>query len=212
MIIAFTGTHGSGKSTLAKQVAKNMGLPFITSKAGEIHRQLGVNASDVIDLPTRLRVQTAIVNQWVLDLNANAKTGCVFDRTPIDFSAYLLAEVPRDITETQNLEVTTYYKHCTDLCRVLPHILLCEPLSATVQVQNRGTDKASAANLPFMYKVHYLIQGILARHGFTYLEVPPVAVEQRVGQVAQYFESDFAKRAEQIIKERTPETWQSGFH
>lgn len=84
--IGISGIHRTGKTTLARELAEQLGLPFIPVDASGYFKELGLDPKDDMSCPDLMLVQTNILEgsreKW------GVTTGFVSDRTPIDFAAY----------------------------------------------------------------------------------------------------------------------------
>lgn len=199
MILMLTGSHGSGKTTLAEKLSEKLDIPFFKSHASAIHEALGVNAADDIPMKKRLEVQEAILGAWIKQHQAALMYGSgIFDRTPLDFAAYTLADVRRSSDTMDANLAESYVRHCLDLAANLPNILLVEPLS--VNLGDRGTGKASAANTAYSYLIHALISGFLLDRKIRHNLVPAISLEGRVSLLARIMSKKFDLRAEAIAK------------
>lgn len=91
MLIAFTGPHLSGKTYLASRLANSLQCAHVPCKLADIFSEHGVDGMGAMNFDTRLTVQHAAIARYNALMRQHE--GCaVFDRSPIDFSAYMLAD------------------------------------------------------------------------------------------------------------------------
>lgn len=84
--IGISGVHRTGKTTLARELAKQLGLPFIPVDASGYFKELGLDPKDDMSCADLMLVQRNILEgsreKW------GVTTGFVSDRTSIDFAVY----------------------------------------------------------------------------------------------------------------------------
>ena len=113
-IIVLTGTHGSGKTTLAKKLAEYYDIPFIGSGAVDVQQKFNSDARQEVDIFQRILMQKEILKTWQnkYTMAVNGNGGGVFDRSPIDFVAYMYAESRRNMSDIGNLYISEYTSEC----------------------------------------------------------------------------------------------------
>lgn len=190
MILCFTGTQGSGKTTLAQAVADKTGLPFYPSRASEIHQAFGVTGGAKVPLALRVRIQQAILSAWSDDYALAQGTGGVFDRCPVDFAAYMLADVQRDGSMMDTV-IQDYVWTCQAVSARIKHLLMVKPLG--IKLENRGPDKAGDG--AFAIQVQMLIRGLLGELGRPFLVIDPGSLDRRVTKVSRYMSQVFEDAA-----------------
>lgn len=211
LTLAFSGTHGSGKTTLAKLIATKTGAQFLPSNAGEVHRQFGVTASENIPFNLRIEIQIAILNDWEEAVAAGLEKGpVVTDRSPLDFAAYLLAEVPRDLDERLSASANHFIEHCMKRCIELSPILFCHPHEAILGP--RGKDKAPAGNKSYAQLVHFLMLGLLFNTSTPFLSLGDPDLKKRVLSVTSYLSDRFDQQSQETIQERAKPWIAPGYH
>lgn len=91
--VGLTGAHRTGKTTVAKQIVdKNPTIPMVQASVSEIAKRHGFNINAKNSLEERLAFQEIVLREFAAEY---AKHNGLFitDRTPLDFAAYMLADV-----------------------------------------------------------------------------------------------------------------------
>jgi hypothetical protein len=156
-MIGLCGAHRTGKTTLALAYANKHNIPFVATGASRVYAELGLDPRIDYPLPMRFAIQEAILEAACKDYK---RSGVKFitDRTPIDYMAYLIADVQRENVRGNMIDrLATYVNECfratnehfTNLIAVQPGIALIEQ-----------SDKAPA-NLPYMEHINALCLGLL---------------------------------------------------
>ena len=206
MLISFSGVHGSGKTTLATKLSEIYGVPFIQSRAGQIHEAFGVNASDDIPFVQRLQIQIAIFNDWMTGFQeAQANGYGIFDRTPLDFLAYLLADCPRKIDDGTNLMVNSFTNTCIDVSRAIPDLFVVTPHGAPEE--DRGTGKANSQNVAYSLKYQAILLSLANMRGGNYTVLESGTVDQRLQHISMTLQEGFEIDADYAGGEND---WQNG--
>jgi predicted ATPase len=193
-VVILTGAHGTGKTAIAETMAGKTGLPFYGSQAAAAHAEFGVLPSEDLDLVTRLKVQNSILRRWVGQWGEAQQTGGIFDRCPLDFAAYTLADVQRVLDGRLSMLVQDYTKCCLTLAKTLPPVFLCEPHGDVIG--DRGADRPDAGNLAYATLIQTLIVGLIAEGGIDHEVVGPGTVSQRVDFVGRSLSAAFDANAE----------------
>jgi len=102
--IGVSGLHGSGKTTLCKDVVEECpDFHFVETNVSAIYKKFDASPQDKMTFEKRLDIHCAIMDSFGTMLKNTAimheEKGIkvfVFDRTPADVYAYLLAEVNSD--------------------------------------------------------------------------------------------------------------------
>ena len=111
MTLALCGAHRTGKSTLAKTFSEKSGLPMLESQAGAVYKRMGFEVGQKLTPEQRLDIQEAILDQHIVDVTALGPGPMVSDRSPMDFAAYVLSELPGCKPETQK-RAMAYINRC----------------------------------------------------------------------------------------------------
>ncbi len=116
MIVGICGAHRSGKTTLAREFGlKNPDFAIAETSVSAIMASKGMDPSKDYNFVDRLYMQHVILNE--LDkFYARFAENTVFDRTPLDAAAYLLADVQRENVPVQTqLHVCKYVEKAIDV-------------------------------------------------------------------------------------------------
>lgn len=110
--MGLTGAHRTGKTTLAVDLAEINEAPLALSSASAIAEEMGIDLTKPLTFETRLAFQERLLTAY------DALYGsydCLFfsDRTPLDLAAYLIADVPNDLTDEDVIRrVNNYVERC----------------------------------------------------------------------------------------------------
>lgn len=203
MIICLAGAHGSGKTTLAQSLAGNLGLPFYGSNAAKIHEEFGFSPSQNIPIVDRVDVQYAILEDWVEKIESASVGGGVFDRSPLDFIAYLLSETTRNLGDDTSDEIVGYVDRCIELLQDIDLILLCE--GSRYSLPERENGKPKAGNTAYSILIESIIKGIGAdvpEEVCPIYTLPFVGIVERVGLAVEIVAESFDAEAENVINSR----------
>lgn len=116
MIIGLTGAHRTGKTTLGSEFAKrNLQFTFAATSVSAIMQSRGFDPARDYPMQERIYIQNIILGE--LDaFYAKFDTNTVFDRTPLDAAAYLLADVQRQNVEREfHEQITAYVARAIDI-------------------------------------------------------------------------------------------------
>lgn len=112
MMLGLSGAHRTGKTTLARRFAEVSGYTMVETKVSDVFRQHDLDPRANYPLEKRLWIQLRILEKLEKIYSTN-KTYSVFDRTPIDLAAYMLADVSRqEINPATDREVSIYVESC----------------------------------------------------------------------------------------------------
>lgn len=153
--VGLSGAHRTGKTTLAKKFAELNGFKFIGSPASIIANVMKLDLNNMT-FEERLRFQWAVLRQME-NLYAKQTSFFVTDRTPIDFAAYLLADVPHDLEDRAVMEeIERYVAECYRILNERFVVLGVLP-PAVKYVEEPGKPRFNSA---FTTKLHHLITGL----------------------------------------------------
>lgn len=162
MGIGISGASGTGKTTIAQAIAQSTGVEYIGSVAREVYNSLGLTPRDNYSFSTRIMIQEAILKESERRY-VNAKRIFITDRTPIDFMAYLLADIQRETLEIeQTVAVNAYLKRCIEVCnRYFQSLVILQPGIEVIDDGERPVET--------MYNEHinYLMLGVVSDQRLT---------------------------------------------
>lgn len=132
-VIGFMGCHNSGKTTLKDEVAKKLeerGKRVLTPdfSVTEIAKTIRTATGAPINEEQRIHLQNVLYEEWFKTLyaiNYDDYDYIVYDRTPMDFAMYSLADTQMSSPFEYCEWVDKYAKKCLDDCgKVIDHIYL----------------------------------------------------------------------------------------
>lgn len=164
--IGFAGAHRTGKTTLARELAAQLGLPFVQTSISQTFKQLGYDPAVDYDLPTRIMIQQKVreaeIEKWQAQTQAY-----VTDRTPVDMIAYTLACAHQEqITPELDAQLQAYIHDCLqDTLKYFTWVF--EVLPALPIVHEPG--KASSTKTHVQH-IALIVSGMLMHHKFTHCQ------------------------------------------
>jgi hypothetical protein len=116
VIIGLAGAHRTGKTTLGREFAKkHPSFTFAATSVSAIMASRGMDPSKDYGISERIAMQNVILSE--LDaFYGRFRDNTVFDRTPLDAAAYLLADVQREnVDPLLHPEITAYVQRAIDI-------------------------------------------------------------------------------------------------
>jgi hypothetical protein len=159
MIVGLTGAHRSGKTTLGTEfVKRNKQFTFAATSVSAIMKHYGFDPQLNYSFADRIRIQELILDE--LDaFYGHFPDKTIFDRTPLDAAAYLLADIQRQGVSIEDQErVVAYLERCFDITNRRFTMLLFIP-SVIKPVED--ADKAPATP-GYIEHISALINGLKA--------------------------------------------------
>jgi hypothetical protein len=112
MSIGLSGAHRVGKSTLAKAYAERYKIAYVPTGATATYARLGLSPKVDYPFAVRLQIQKEILADCSR-LYRGAPARFITDRTPLDFMAYMIADVQRNnVTMPEAKELERYIEDC----------------------------------------------------------------------------------------------------
>lgn len=146
-MFGISGVHGSGKTTLAKELAKVYGFPYVESTARKLFADRSLDVNAPLELDERLTLQEFILEAAVRDYD-RIEGPFVTDRTPLDFLAYMMAEVSRAGFPSTQLEdaFIAFRENCiAALNRYFEGVIILPPGLPYVPEPGRAKESAGFA-------------------------------------------------------------------
>jgi hypothetical protein len=128
MIIGICGAHRTGKTTLADEfVKRNKTFKFAATSVSAMMKHEGMDPARDYPIEERIAMQDIILTR--LDRHYAAHPDrTVFDRTPLDAAAYLLADVQREnVDPTLHPGITRYVERAIEITNRRFSMLLFVP-------------------------------------------------------------------------------------
>lgn len=157
MVFGISGTHRSGKTTLAKDLSSTLDIKFYETKSFEVLKKHGINPIEVNSIDDRIKMQNILLDNHIENLQKLPRP-LITDRTPLDYYAYLIAEVNmHNLTEEQMQEVFRYRQRCIAAIRSnYACIHICTPLPEYEEREDKPP-----MNIAYQYKINDIIMGIM---------------------------------------------------
>jgi hypothetical protein len=161
-VIGLSGAQRVGKSTLAQVWSERTGKPFVATSASATFKRLGLDPRLDYDFATRLAVQVQILNDCVKAYR-DAGADFITDRTPLDFMAYLLADVQRqNVRGVEEAALMTYMNDCYHVLNAyFPVVLIVQPGIPLIEEEGKAP-----ANPPHMEHINSLLLGLAVDERF----------------------------------------------
>lgn len=169
MNLAIIGVHRTGKTTLAKEF-ESKGFQYTTFSVSDYFQQEGIDPSVPMDFVDRLRVQYDLLLHFQTQLDNDAKThqARVYDRSPLDLAAYLLADISM-ATANADDALAMYLENAINLhTRHFTHVALIQPALTYVPEPNKGGTSGAYRTL-----LNYVYLGLLNKDVYSKKVVLP---------------------------------------
>jgi len=155
-MLGFSGAQRTGKSTLAKRAAELFERPYLDMDISSVFRKTGFDPKADYSFADRLDLQSTIL-AYADDLWFHAPPDSVTDRTPLDFAAYLLADVQRQNTSIEDAErYMRFERRCMEVTnRYFSDVIVVQPGIPLVEKEG-----GAPANPAHMAHINYLIRGM----------------------------------------------------
>lgn len=133
--IGIAGAHRTGKSTLARTLSLNLNsstgnmLEFVPTHVSDamIWRSSNISPSDNLTFAERVILQQGILDHMQV-VNAGAPDFAIFDRTPIDFVGYLMANIDTTCSNLFTSHVERFIADCLRLTsQSIDKIVILQP-------------------------------------------------------------------------------------
>lgn len=158
MNIGLCGSQGTGKTTLAGEFARrNKQYTFLATPTSAIMARHGMDPARDYPIEDRIRMQGIILTE--LDLVwGSLKENAIFDRTPLDTAAYMLADVQRENVPGEHHDaIVEYVRRCFDIASRRFSLIVQIPPVLPLQLGREGKAPSTPA---YVEHFHQLIAGL----------------------------------------------------
>lgn len=125
MRIGLAGSHRVGKSTLARLIACEMDLPYIpvSVSSAPVWEKSRISPADNITFAERVATQYGVLEHGMQCINAPG----VYDRTFLDFVAYLYSNIDSTCSDLFAVEVDKFVEKCVFEMDRFDKIIIVQP-------------------------------------------------------------------------------------
>jgi nicotinamide riboside kinase len=157
MIFGLTGAHRTGKTTLAHALSQRLGIPFHQNSVTEVLSRYGVDPVAKQSLEDRINIQYILLNNHVEEIQKLPRPVLV-DRTPVDYLAYLLAEMTMHNTNPEQYELIERFRVSAMKIIAMNYdmLMIIEPLP-----KYESDPTKPPPNRAYQWEIQYLIRGIV---------------------------------------------------
>ena len=184
MLVGFVGSHRVGKSTTAEEWARRHGFNYVPFSVSGVIKSFGHSSEEEVSFERRLQIQQAVLDTYIEQFSGLDKKGVfVTDRTPLDFYAYMMADILRASIPSDNPSLQSktlaYFENCKSSmwsdALDLKHACFINPAIELVH-------DAKSANCPvYQLHIHHLTHDVfkkLAQPALcNYIQIPTRTVE-----------------------------------
>lgn len=199
MLIALCGASGAGKTTIAREfVRRNKGFVFGETSTSAVMRAHGMDPAK--DYPLRERIAMQVIILYELDkFYAGFTSNAIFDRTPLDAAAFLLADIQREnVDDEDQAGVISYVSRAIEITNKRFTVIVGVPPVIPLVTQREGKAPPSPA---YTEHIHQLIMGLrcdermhaknfMLPRNYTELDLRVRGVEFAVGKTMRNFMTD----------------------
>jgi len=181
MNIGLCGSHRTGKTTLAEAISQKSGMLFVKTSTSEVFKEHRLDPSKSMDFQKRLWIQHKILDAaeklWYAE-----KMQFITDRTPLDMTAYTLADI-QGATDVDFCELEKYLERCFKTTNELFKILvLIQPGIPLMHEEGKA-----ALNEGYLEHLNYLILGLCndnrVKSRFVFLNRNVTTMEDRINLI-----------------------------
>jgi AAA domain len=193
MILGICGAHRTGKTTLASEFAKRNGkFTFAATSVSKMMLAAGMDPARDYGIEQRIEMQQVILTE--LDKHyASFGPMTVFDRTPLDAAAYLLADVQREnVDPSLHPGIVSYVERAIEITNRRFSLLLFVP-PALPLVEEAGKAPATPAYVEHISQIinglrndeRMKVKHLMLRRQDTQLDIRVAALENSVMRLLQ---------------------------
>jgi hypothetical protein len=182
-MIGLAGSHRTGKTTLARAYARQKEISFVETTSSDVFKRMGYDPQADYDFKTRIEIQNEILTNTEAAYKAHTSP-FITDRTPVDFIAYLLADVQRtNLTEHETHLFKNYYQRCIEsINSYFALVIVLQPGIPLVNDITKGP-----INTAYMEHINTLAMGIITdsriQVGRYYIKRENLDIEERIRSV-----------------------------
>jgi len=96
--IGLAGAHRTGKTTIAMRLAQENDFAYVPSVGVEVSKDMGIDISQPLPFDVRMAYQEERMRRQILAYEQH-NTAFISDRTPLDLAAYLIQDIPNNLTD-----------------------------------------------------------------------------------------------------------------
>ncbi len=196
--IGLAGAHRTGKTTIVNDLARINSIKPVCSSASAIAKEMGFSLTEQSTFADRLAFQERLLVEF--DKIYAAEQQIFFsDRTPLDLAAYLIADIPNDLTDKNTINrATRYVEDC--LASTERHFCLVTLIQPGIPYV--AAPGKPLPNKPYQEAINTILMGLLYDDRImTEIDVMPrgmVKHEERLSYVAQQAKATIADFQERI--------------
>lgn len=114
--LGLSGAHRTGKTTVAAKLAELNEVPFLTSSASQIAKDMGLTVDLGMPLAERRAFQEEVLRRYIEQYETEAGHGLfITDRTPLDMAAYALVDWGQQKADPEHDEwLMGYVERCME--------------------------------------------------------------------------------------------------
>jgi len=155
--IGLAGAQRTGKTTLAIECGKVFEIPVIETSISKVFIDMGYDPKVKYNFETRLHIQWNILETLLAQYNSADRGAFITDRTPLDFVAYLMADMGRDtLNPALEREFMNYMAACFEVLNSYFSVVVVVQPGIKV-VESKGKAAGSPAH---MEHVNTIITGL----------------------------------------------------
>ena len=202
MRISIIGGHRTGKTTLARALGQKLGIDYVPGGCAPVFDAMCLSPTDNLTFTQRLAVQHEILG--IYHSKVSERSSFITDRSPLDFIAYLLADLDTEramaLTEEDESVILGYIEQCLhSVSSTLDVVVLVMPGIPVVE-----SNSSAACKQPFIEKISALIYSYALNgdHSAKVILIPRelTDLEQRVDEVVPLlFDDDQAQANDAVL-------------
>jgi len=204
VIYGISGASSVGKTTLGTIISTSLDIKFLRSSVSEASKKSGYNPVEKLDISERIDLQELILKEYITAMRQISQP-VIIDRTPINFIAYMLAEIGMFSQETlsdENMErIWLYIERCKSLSA--QHFDIIFHLGTLPYYES--STKRPPKNIAYQNHCDLLMRGVLSslEGTLSYVNINTSNINQRVDFVIEVLTERFNEIETFIKSDRT---------